>query len=142
MENLMTDGHWWLLGGVIGLIAEVLLPGMFLLWLGLAALCTGALTLLLDIPFHWQVVSYAVFASAAIAIGVKVRLRPKPRLNTPTSGLVGRKATALSFHGTDGRVRLGDSDWPARLIGKPAVAAGASLRVVGVEGTVLLVEPE
>ena len=138
----MADGHWWLLAGVAGLIAEALLPGVFLLWLGLAAICTGVLTLLLDVPFIWQVVSYACFAPAAIAIGVKLRTRPPARLNTPMSGLVGRKATAMSFDGQEGRVRLGDSDWPARLVAQPGVATGTSLRVVGVDGTVLLVEPE
>jgi inner membrane protein len=138
----MADGHWWLLGGVLGLIAEALLPGIFLLWLGLAAICTGALTLLVDVPFTWQVVSYGCFASVAVAIGVRVQGRAPARLKTHTSGLVGRKATALSFNGSEGRVRLGDSDWAARLVGQPAVTTGATLRVVGVDGTVLLVEPD
>jgi inner membrane protein len=142
MEVLMGNGHWWLLGGVVGLIAEALLPGFFLLWLGLAAICTGVLTLATDAPFHWQVVSYAVFAAIAIAIAVRLRTRPTERLNTPGSGLIGRRATALAFQGSDGRVRLGDSDWPARLTAKTAVPTGTHLRVVGVDGTVLLVEPE
>ncbi|MBV8094435.1 MAG: NfeD family protein [Acetobacteraceae bacterium] len=138
----MEDGHWWLLGGVAGLITEALLPGFFLLWLGLAAICTGIVTLLLGVPFEWQVVSYVCFASAAVTAGLKLQVSPHRRLNTPTSGLVGRKATALTFDGPDGRVRLGDSDWPARLVGKAAVTTGASLRVVGVDGTLLLVEPD
>ena len=79
MEDVMADGHWWLLGGVIGLVAEALLPGVFLLWLGLAAICTGLLTLALDVPFLWQVVSYVAFATAAIAIGVRLRVRPLSR---------------------------------------------------------------
>jgi membrane protein implicated in regulation of membrane protease activity len=35
-------------------------------------------------------------------------------------------------------VRVGDSDWPARLVGTPP--ADRKLRVVAVEGTTLLVE--
>ncbi len=36
---------WWVLGIVL-LILEVLLPGVFLIWIGIAAIITGALSLL------------------------------------------------------------------------------------------------
>jgi membrane protein implicated in regulation of membrane protease activity len=56
--------------------------------------------------------------------------------------LVGRPATALSFTGAEGRVRLGDSDWPARLVhGAHTPAPMTALEVVAVDGLVLLVRP-
>jgi inner membrane protein len=34
--------HWlWLAGGVLLLAAETMLPGVFLFWIGLAAIATG-----------------------------------------------------------------------------------------------------
>jgi membrane protein implicated in regulation of membrane protease activity len=79
----------------------------------------------------------------SIAIGLRLRHRPPRRLNTPESGLVGRGARVLEFSGRDGRVRVGDSDWPARLAdGVNGVVAGQPLRVAGVDGMVLLVRPE
>jgi len=49
---------------------------------------------------------------------------------------------ALRFHGREGRVRVGDSDWSARLApGAPAPEVGARLLVEDVEGTVLIVRP-
>ena len=81
---------------------------------------------------------------AAIALSVGLRFRHRPvRLNTQQGGLAGRAATALTFHGREGRVRVGDSDWAARV--PPDVAepvSGARLRVEGVDGTVLIVRPE
>jgi membrane protein implicated in regulation of membrane protease activity len=56
--------------------------------------------------------------------------------------LLGRTAVALSFRGREGRVRIGDSEWPARLAGgvnEPST--GAMLHVVAVEGTVVVVRP-
>jgi membrane protein implicated in regulation of membrane protease activity len=89
------------------------------------------------------VACFAVLAAGAIALGLKLRRVPKRRVNTPESGLVGRSARALSFEGREGRVRLGDSDWPAQLAAGAAVPKpDAHLRVVGVKGLVLVVQEE
>jgi membrane protein implicated in regulation of membrane protease activity len=47
----------------------------------------------------------------------------------------------LGFSGTEGRVRLGDSDWPARLVGAAGVASGVALLVEDVDGLTLIVRP-
>ena len=133
----------WLAGGVLLLVIEVLAPGVFMMWLGLAALGVGVVVWLAEPAFAWQVVLFAVLA--AIAIGIGLRLRRAARrsgLNTAESGLVGRSVGVLSFAGREGRVRLGDSDWPARLAaGAPPPRPGETLRVVGVDGTTLVVGP-
>lgn len=133
----------WLAGGLALLVLEVLAPGAFMMWLGLAALGTGAVELLRPLPFAGEVVVFAVLAAVSIAIGLRLRRRPPPVLNTPKSGLVGRSARVLEFHGRHGRVRVGDSDWPARLApGVRGVVANQRLRVAAVDGTVPVVGPE
>jgi membrane protein implicated in regulation of membrane protease activity len=132
----------WLGGGLALLVAEVLLPGAFLMWIGLAALGTGGAMLLGLTGFGPQVVCFAVLTAGSIALGLRLRRRLERRVNTPDSGLVGRTAHALAFHGREGRVRLGDSDWPAQLVaGAAPPAPQAPLRVVGVNGVVLVVQP-
>jgi membrane protein implicated in regulation of membrane protease activity len=138
----MTAWVAWLLAGLGLLIAEALLPGAFLMWLGLAACGTGLLTMSGGLGFDWQVVAFAALAAVSLAIGLRLRRRRVP-LNTQQAGLVGRAATALVFRGREGRVRVGDSDWAARLapdVAEPA--SGAALRVADVQGTVLIVRPE
>ena len=122
----------WLGAGLVLMLLEIAAPGVFLMWLGLAALGTGLVA---------QVVVFAVFAAVSITIGLRVRApRRAAHLNTPDSGLVGREAVALEFHGRTGRVRVGDSDWNARLAsGTETPAPQAMLRVVGVDGTTLVV---
>jgi membrane protein implicated in regulation of membrane protease activity len=132
----------WLAIGILLLIAEVLAPGFFLMWLGIAALGTGVLVEFADPALAWQVIAFAMFAVISIAAGLRLRRRTRPAqfLNTAESGLVGRSARVLGFTGTEWRVRVGDSDWAARLAnGTPAPEPGAQLRVVAVDGIVLVV---
>lgn len=138
------QGWAWLATGLVLVVLEVLAPGAFLVWIGLAAICTGLVTLWLVLSFSAEVVAFAAFAAVAITVGLVLRRSIRPnQVNTPDSGLVGRRAMALSFDGQEGRVRLGDSDWPARLVATASVMPKfeTPLEVVGVDGLVLLVRP-
>jgi len=134
----------WLIAGLVLMVLEVLLPGAFMIWLGIAAVGTGLVQEVTTLGFAWQVALFAVLAALAIGIGLSMRsTRRKPAVNAPGSGLVGRVALALAFDGREGRVRLGDSDWSARLAeGVETPQSHARLRVIDVDGTVLVVQPE
>jgi membrane protein implicated in regulation of membrane protease activity len=137
-----TTALAWLGGGLVLLVAELLVPGAFLMWIGLAGLGTGLAVLLGLAGFGPQVACFAVLTAGSIALGLRLRRPPEQRVNTPDSGLVGRTAHALAFEGREGRVRLGDSDWPAQLVAGAAVPPPeARLRVVAVKGLVLVVRP-
>ena len=142
MDVFGEPGLAWLIGGVALGIAELLLPGMYLLWLGLAAFGTGIVCRLAELSLGGQVVAFALLALVSVLIGVrKGGARPAVEVNRPGSGLIGRQATALNFSGAEGRVRLGDSDWPARLTVGSSVQNGTLLVVDGVDGLTLLVRP-
>lgn len=139
----MSDGILWLLAGLALVIAEAVLPGAFLMWIGVAAIGAGLVTLAVEPRFELQVIAFGVLAAASLAVGLRLRRTRRATVNTRQAGLAGRTAIALSFRGREGRVRLGDSDWAARLAPDSAEpAAGATLRVVDVDGTVLIVRPE
>lgn len=146
MDWLETlQAHWvWLTLGVILAGAEMLVPGVYLIWLALAAIVTGLLTVGLDMSLPFQVVNFVSLA-LIFAFSAKRFLRDKPiessdpLLNRRGARLVGETALVVQAieHGT-GRVKLGDSEWIAR---GPDVAAGERVRVSGTEGAILLVEP-
>jgi len=46
----MEPGLIWILGGLLLLAAELVLPGVFLFWTGLAAIGTGLAMLLVVLP--------------------------------------------------------------------------------------------
>lgn len=131
----------WVLAGLILLGAELLLPGVFLLWAGLAALGTGLAVLVFAPDFAGTVGVFVALLAAGVAVAVRRRRTTEPveGLNTPESGLVGREAVVQPWDGPGVRVRVGDSDWPARHDGAVTLTPGETVRVEGVDGNVLRV---
>lgn len=140
--TLTEPGLLWTAAGLVLVVAEIVLPGAFLLWLGIAAIGTGLVCHVTPLDFAAQVVAFAVLAPLSIAIAMTMRRARLPAtVNTPGSGLVGRQATALGFIGREGRVRLGDSDWPARVVSGEGIPQPQTMvDVVAVDGLVLLVQ--
>lgn len=138
------EAHWlWLIAaGVLG-IAEMVVPGVFLIWIGAAALLTGVLTLLLPIPPIAQFLIFAVTSLVAVYAGKRyLRDNPiasdDPLLNDRLARMVGAVVTAVEPIDADsGRVKVGDSVWNAR--GGPA-AVGDRVRVTGSAQGTLTVE--
>ncbi len=139
------EAHWvWLTLGLVLAGLEMLVPGVYLIWLALAAIATGVLTGLLDLSLPMQVVDFVFLALIAVFSARRLlRDRPitssDPLMNRRGARLVGETALVVQAieHGS-GRVRLGDSEWIARGLD---VAAGEYVRIVGTDGAVLLVEP-
>jgi membrane protein implicated in regulation of membrane protease activity len=144
----MTDmfvslGNWnWLIFGFILMALEVLAPGIFLFWLGLAALLVGLISFAAAISWQIQLVMFAIFAAAAVPVWRRLA-RPKPSasaspfLNKRTEALLGREFTLEKpiIDGT-GTVRIGDTVW--RVAG-PDTPAGTRVKVVQVDGANLTV---
>ena len=145
MTGLDFDPAWlWLIGGVLLLIAEVIAPGFFLVFVGVAAIATGLFTLLFGLGTAPQLALFAVYALLAIAAGRRFysgrRDSSDPLLNNRAGRLIGRTVTVVAaVDQYDGRVRVGDSEWSAR--GGPA-SPGDRVRITGVEGNCLTVETE
>ena len=135
----------WILAGLLLLGAEMFLPGVFLLWVGLAAIGTGVMRFFVDPPFWMTVTVFILLLGAGIAAALRLRRseHPRPRVNTSDAGLVGRFGVLIEPGTTGPRVRIGDSDWAARLPRDVAeTPAGIRVRVEGVDGTTLIVRPE
>jgi len=138
----MDPGLIWILGGLLLLAAELALPGIYLLWVGLAAVGTGIVLLVALPPFGLTVAVFIGLLGAGIGTALRLRQRPASRPNTAESGLVGRHGMLLPMDGPGLRVRIGDSDWPARLPRDVRVPeAPLRVRVEGVDGTTLVVRP-
>jgi len=144
MLNGIEPGWLWLIGGIVLLIAEVIAPGFFLLFIGAAAIATGLFTVLFGLGTVPQLALFVVYALLAIAAGRRIYGRREqssdPMLNDRVGRLIGKTVVVVepvSEHG--GRVRVGDSEWSAR--GSPA-EVGTRVRIVGVDGNCLNVEVE
>ncbi len=143
MLDGIEPGWIWAIGGVVLLIAELLAPGFFLLFIGTAAIATGVFTLLFDLGIAPQLVLFAVYSALAVMLGKRFYAQPDTPdqqlgLNDPSKRMIGKSVLVVDpvdQHG--GRVRVGDGEWSAR--GGPA-AVGERVVVTGVEGNCLTVE--
>ena len=141
----IDPGWLWLIGGVVLLIAEVIAPGFFLVFVGAAAMATGLFTVLFGLGPAAQLALFAIYAVIAVMIGRRFYANrtadsTDPLLNDRAARLVGRSVTVVeAVDDQSGRVRVGDSEWSAR--GGPA-AAGTRVRITGVEGNCLTVEAD
>lgn len=139
------DAHWvWLTLGLVLAALEMLVPGVYLIWLAVAALATGLLAFMLDLSLAAQVIDFVFIALIAVFsarrwLGERPIVSADPLLNRPGARLVGQVGTVVQSieHGS-GRIHLGDSEWIAR---GPDCANGERVRVTGSEGSILLVEP-
>ncbi|WP_242095651.1 MULTISPECIES: NfeD family protein [unclassified Sphingomonas] len=134
----------WLTAAILLGIAELAIPGVFLVFLAIAAAITGlALLALPALPIAAQIASFAVWSAVAVLIGKRwYRDYPvdasDPLLNDRAARLIGQVVSVERAIAADGgRVRVGDGSWPAR---GAAAATGARVRVVGIDGGTLLVE--
>ena len=144
LESL--DAHYaWLALGLVLAVAEIVIPGVFLIWLAGAAVIVGILTWFLPIGIPLQIVIFAALAIASVFTGRRyLAANPvvpaDPLMNDRGGRLVGEIVVVTSpiEPGSAGRVRCGDSEWLAK---GPAADPGARMRVTGHQGAVLLVEP-
>jgi membrane protein implicated in regulation of membrane protease activity len=142
-DLLLKFGAWdWLIGGFILLGLEILVPGAFLLWFGVAAIAVGLLSFAVDISWQMQAVCFAVLAVVLVLAVIRFRRRPAEGdtlfLNERAKRTIGHVYPLVEAitHGV-GRIRVGDGSWS---VAGPDLPAGALVRVTGHDGTQLTVE--
>lgn len=139
------DAAWvWVAIGLALAALELLVPGVFLIWLSVAAVITGILAFVLDLGVGVSVVNF-VFLSLITVYSAKRFLRERPiessdpLMNNRGGRLVGEQVVVVrAIEGGEGRVKVGDSEWIAR---GPDSAVGTRMRVVATKGPILNVEP-
>ena len=143
MENLVGNYGWWLLALVL-IGAEVLVPGYFMLWIGIAAGVMGALTFVPPaMSALAQAIVFALLAIASCAVYWRF-VRPlaelrndQPLLNRRGARMIGRRVVVVEpIVNGRGKVSVGDGAWLAE---GPDLPAGQEVEVTGCEGTTLKV---
>jgi len=139
------DSAWiWLIAAALLAAAEIVVPGVFLIWLAAAAAVTGLATLLFGFALGFQLGLFGIVSLLAFTIGRRwYRRNPvyseDPLLNDRTARLIGETVVVVTaIENGRGRVSVRDTVWNA--IGADA-EVGARVMVVGSEGNCLRVQP-
>ena len=135
----------WAALAVVLFAAEALVPGAFMLWMGVAAAVVFLTVWAIgDVPVLVQVVLFVVLSFVSIQIyrtWFRKRARPsdQPLLNRRAEQLVGRVVLLdQAIVNGNGRAKVDDAFWAVTGVDSPA---GSSVRVVAVDGMTLKVQP-
>jgi membrane protein implicated in regulation of membrane protease activity len=143
-EMFTTLGTWnWLIFGFILMALELIAPGIFLFWLGLAALLVGLVSFVVHPSWQTQFLMFAVFAAVAVPVWRRLAKSnstasaSNPFLNRRADALVGRVFTLEKpIIDGSGTVRIDDTIW--RVAG-PDAPAGSRVKIVRADGANLTV---
>jgi membrane protein implicated in regulation of membrane protease activity len=142
---MLAYWHWVILG--FSMVAlEVMIPGAFFIWIGIAALILGGTAFLFPLmPLTAQLLLFGVVAPLVTILGRKiVRLQDDggapATLNRRGQQFVGQ-TIVLDVPIVSGRahVTVADSKWS---IQGPDLPTGSIVKVIGVEGNMLIVIQE
>ena len=140
----LTVWHWLIFGSCL-MIMEMFIPGAFFLWPGLAAILVGLVTALVPMPWTAAVTLWALLSLVTLT-GWLLYRRKNPKaeatntLNQRGHEFIGRQFTLEKpvINGS-GEIRTADTVW--KVVATTDFPAGTVVKVTGVEGTSLRVEP-
>lgn len=135
--------HWWIIAAA-WLVLELLLPGIFFLWLAIAATIVGFV--LIFLPFlriEYQLLTFALMSVISVVISRHYFNKPptsdQPFLNQRVTEYIGRTfiLTEAIVSGR-GRIHLDDGSWSVE---GPDCPVGTTVKIIGVNGIRLQIEP-
>jgi membrane protein implicated in regulation of membrane protease activity len=134
---------WWIAAGVL-FILELMLPGVFFLWLGIAAVLTGAADLMFALGWQAELLLFSGLSLVLVLAGWPLLARfRKPKsdaehLNRRMDGYVGRVfVLEQALENGVGKLRIEDTLWTVE---GPDLPAGTRVRVTAVSGMRLSVD--
>ena len=132
----------WLSLGVILMLLELIVPGVFLFWVGLGSALTALVALLTDWTISDQLICFSFFG---LFVYKKILASDSQKqtadINDINLDFVGKTYTVSdAITEGQGKVKVGDTVWIAEC--QTDVAKGQKVVVEKVNGTVLLVRPK
>ncbi|MGB0697144.1 MAG: NfeD family protein [Rhodospirillaceae bacterium] len=141
------DPQYWLIIGAVLVGAEMLVPGMVLIWPGLAALTMGFGLYLIPgaegLSWQTEVLAFAGLALLYTILGrmwwsSRVEEEVPEAVNRGTEGLIGETARLIKpISGGRGRIKLRDGEW---MVSGPDLPEGTLVKITRTDGTLLHVE--
>lgn len=152
--NHIAAWQWFFAAGVVLMLLELCLPAFFLLWIGLACLCTAGTVVLLGLGAMGQLLSFCCFSLVSLTVGYFFYARKSMQnqhqgttdLNNRSEQLIGQLLTleqAISAgNGEHAKcyININDTRWTVRSVNALAIDSDTQVRVVSIKGNTLIVD--
>lgn len=145
LDTIGGAGGAWLIAALLLGIAELLIPGVFAIFIAIAAAVVGVAALVVpELPVAAQIAAFAVWTVVTVLVGRRWYVdypveSSDPQLNDRSARLIGQVVVVeMAIHGDGGRVRVGDGSWPARGV---TADAGTRVRIAAIRDGVVIAEP-
>ncbi|HDR06639.1 MAG TPA: NfeD family protein [Candidatus Coatesbacteria bacterium] len=141
--------HLWLIAGFLLAVAEIIVPGFFLLPFGVAGMLTAAFSLLVK-PVVWQIAFFVLGGGLFVFLTRKFfvkaeRVAHAEDTKTNIEALVGRTAIVTSpvSYERRGYVKVGGEEWGAVWPKDDGALfdVGRRVKLVGVDGIKFIIAP-
>lgn len=138
--------YWWWVLALLLIAGEVLAPGFFMLWIGVAAAVMGIVTWVLPglgaLP---QAILFVILGVASCVLYWKFIRQRLARNDDPAARTLSRRGEQMigqryvlveAIVNGRGKARVGDGQW---LVAGPDLPVGTEVEVVDVDGSLLKV---
>lgn len=113
---------FWLICGILGILLELIVPGLVLVFFGIGALVTAAIAYFFDISLAWQVLTFVVVSCVTLAFFRKYfkqilfnrnKKKTKER-DELADDFQGKTAVVIeNFQSLQGKVEFNGTSWKA-----------------------------
>ena len=134
---------WWIVAGAL-LLAELVQPGFFMIWLAAAAALTATLQMIFHLDWTMEVICFAVLSVLSVAVSWRIvtsawsSTSDQPNLNQCHHAFIGKtfylEKPIVDGHG---KIKVDDRIWDVQ---GPDLPKGTQVKVTGVEGLRLRVK--
>ena len=138
----------WLIFGVILMVAELFLPGVFIVWIGLASVISGIIFCIFsDLTLSYQLLIFAILSVMSVVLGwyvygqvlTKSSRKDYKTLNNGAQSFIGNEYTLLEdVVNNRSKVKVGDTVWLVQA--NDDLKQGTKVVVEGVDGVILRVK--
>lgn len=146
MDSIFTNEVVWFLIGMVLLLAELILPGLIVLFFGVGAWITALCCMFWDISLEVQLIIFLL--SSIVTLALLRRLLRKKYMKTREGEsaemedeYIGKTAAVLEDFDSNGmgKVSFKGAVWTA--FSAQPVVKGQTVRITGFESVKLIVEP-
>ena len=145
LHQLLSPTIAWAVLAALFIIGELLTAGFFLFWFGLAAAVSCVLAML-GVGVGWQIAVFVVLAAVLGALSRRFadRVTKESPVKVGSDRALGKKGLVIERIDTlrdTGEVLVEKEKWRADSKDDVIIEQNAVIKVVGIEGTRLIVKP-